>query len=475
VAPLLSICIPTHDGRAATLDETLASICREASDFADLVEVCVSDNASTDGTDEVTARQAEEAPFAIRYHRDQTNLGFSSNLQRAVAMARGRWCWLLSSDDALLPGAVGHVLWLADRYPEASGISVGAAWFDHELRAELPVIPATVPAADGATDRLLEGREAVLSGVGHWWAYMSGHVVRADAWRAAVAATPSGFVGGRMFPHAALFARIVHDRPAWAWSPAALIAGRGDNASHGRIDEVDHGLLLARVAREWRRLVLAEVPEKPLRRELADEWVRVYASGQTLRDRLALGMSARGRAALAATLARWAWASPALWRDTLPHLARGGATPRAAHPGNGSSAPLDPRSLRARLTVDPPVRWFPRAGVRLACRLEHRGDRPYPDTPPHSVAVGARWIEAASGAVVDDRSRARLGGPLAPGAAVELELELRAPERPGRYRLRISPLQEHVAWFDDLDGASGWSREVAVELPVTEAVDGVAR
>jgi hypothetical protein len=90
------------------------------------------------------------------------------------------------------------------------------------------------------------------------------------------------------------------------------------------------------------------------------------------------------------------------------------------------------------------------------------------------VAIGARWIDAASGAVVDDRPRAPLPRPLAPGATVEVELALRAPERPGRYRLAIAPLQEHVAWFDDVDPDSGWSQEVEVELPVMEAVSGVA-
>jgi hypothetical protein len=49
--------------------------------------------------------------------------------------------------------------------------------------------------------------------------------------------------------------------------------------------------------------------------------------------------------------------------------------------------------------------------------------------------------------------------------STEVELAFRAPARPGRYVLRIALVQEHVAWFDDLDPGAGWAGEIEVALP----------
>jgi len=37
-----------------------------------------------------------------------------------------------------------------------------------------------------------------------------------------------------------------------------------------------------------------------------------------------------------------------------------------------------------------------------------------------------------------------------PGAAVEIEIALRAPESPGEYLLTFDMVSEHLAWFEDL-------------------------
>ena len=52
-APLLSVCVPTHDGRRGALSELLEGLVVQADDLPGLIEVCVSDNASADGTTEL--------------------------------------------------------------------------------------------------------------------------------------------------------------------------------------------------------------------------------------------------------------------------------------------------------------------------------------------------------------------------------------------------------------------------------------
>ena len=43
-----------------------------------------------------------------------------------------------------------------------------------------------------------------------------------------------------------------------------------------------------------------------------------------------------------------------------------------------------------------------------------------------------------------------LPGDVAPGESVTIEIAMRAPAAPGRYRLEFDMVSEHLAWFEDL-------------------------
>jgi abequosyltransferase len=101
----LSICIATFN-RARFLDETLESIIVQASQD---VEIIVVDGASTDDTAAVVARFADRFP-RLHYYQQAINSGFDRDFDRAVALATGVYCWLMSDDDILKPGAVAAVL-----------------------------------------------------------------------------------------------------------------------------------------------------------------------------------------------------------------------------------------------------------------------------------------------------------------------------------------------------------------------------
>jgi glycosyltransferase involved in cell wall biosynthesis len=103
--PLLSVCIATRN-RAEFLGETLDNILSQATAE---VEVVVVDGASTDDTERVVReRQARSA--RLRYQRLPINGGFDRDYDRAVEFARGDYCWLMSDDDLLKPGAVANVM-----------------------------------------------------------------------------------------------------------------------------------------------------------------------------------------------------------------------------------------------------------------------------------------------------------------------------------------------------------------------------
>jgi glycosyltransferase involved in cell wall biosynthesis len=101
----LSICIATFN-RAGYIAQTLESV---LDGLPRDVEVVVVDGASSDGTRALMEAYAGRDP-RIAYHREAQNLGVDRDFDKAVGYARGEYCWLMSDDDVLVPGAVAAVL-----------------------------------------------------------------------------------------------------------------------------------------------------------------------------------------------------------------------------------------------------------------------------------------------------------------------------------------------------------------------------
>lgn len=101
----LSFCIATFN-RAAFIGATLEMLVTQAGDAC---EIIVSDNASTDNTEQVVSDYKRRFKH-LHYFRQDENVGPDRNFDRAVALARGEFCWLMGDDDILKPGAVTHVL-----------------------------------------------------------------------------------------------------------------------------------------------------------------------------------------------------------------------------------------------------------------------------------------------------------------------------------------------------------------------------
>ena len=101
----LSICIATYT-RGKFIGETLDSI---LSQMQPGVELIVVDGASPDNTPEVMAQYLSHYP-EIRYYREQENSGVDRDYDKAVGYATGEYCWLMTDDDLLHPGAIKTVL-----------------------------------------------------------------------------------------------------------------------------------------------------------------------------------------------------------------------------------------------------------------------------------------------------------------------------------------------------------------------------
>lgn len=100
----LSICITTFN-RAKFIGATLDSIFGQVTDDC---EVVILDCGSTDDTEVLMLDYAERFP-QLHFVKQGENNGIDRDYDRIVELARGEYCWLMTDDDHLRPGAIDAV------------------------------------------------------------------------------------------------------------------------------------------------------------------------------------------------------------------------------------------------------------------------------------------------------------------------------------------------------------------------------
>jgi glycosyltransferase involved in cell wall biosynthesis len=168
----LSVCIATRN-RADYIGETLLAIVQQSTDE---VEIVVLDGASTDATQEIVERFAKTCQ-RLRYVCQEQNGGVDHDYDLAVAHARGDYCWLMSDDDILRPGAIRQVLALIEA--SYSLIIVNAELRNLDLSRLIDASRLQFGAdrvyPPHEFDRLFEETSAYLS-------YIGAVVIRRDIW-----------------------------------------------------------------------------------------------------------------------------------------------------------------------------------------------------------------------------------------------------------------------------------------------------
>jgi abequosyltransferase len=101
----LSICIPTYNF-ASYIGDTLASIIGQ---MVPGVEIVVLDGASTDNTQAVVSRYQKDCG-SLAYYRQDFKGGIDVDMAKAVELTHGEYCWLMSADDLIKPGALKRIL-----------------------------------------------------------------------------------------------------------------------------------------------------------------------------------------------------------------------------------------------------------------------------------------------------------------------------------------------------------------------------
>jgi hypothetical protein len=132
-----------------------------------------------------------------------------------------------------------------------------------------------------------------------------------------------------------------------------------------------------------------------------------------------------------------------IWDKTGLGNAIPGATPRARIDVGGTSW-LD-RIGNAALKA------APGQPLEIQTRVTNLSSRPFPAHASYGrrlVRLGAQLC-AVDGTLIDrDYERAWLPGHLQPGATMEIPVTLKAPETPGRYKLKFDLVSEGIDWFE---------------------------
>ena len=125
--------------------------------------------------------------------------------------------------------------------------------------------------------------------------------------------------------------------------------------------------------------------------------------------------------------------------------------------------------LSASITpLEPVVRAAPSEELLFRVRVENTGFARWLAEGEQGTGRGAVHLTAHLIAGADEEdvfmyyAGAVLPRDVEPGEAFELEMRLRAPERPGRYVLEFDMVSEHLSWFEDL-GSPTVRHELSVE------------
>lgn len=109
----VSIGLPVYNG-APVLQVTLDSLLNQSySDF----ELIISDNASTDQTEDL-CRAYAELDNRVRYYRNRENIGLGRNFNRVFELATGEYFKWASSDDLCKPDYLSRCVEVLDRDPD---------------------------------------------------------------------------------------------------------------------------------------------------------------------------------------------------------------------------------------------------------------------------------------------------------------------------------------------------------------------
>jgi hypothetical protein len=154
MADKFSVAMCTYNG-ARYVGEQLASI---AAQTRTPVELVVCDDRSTDETADIVREFASRAPFHVRLHGNEENLGSTRNFERAVSLCEGDLIALCDQDDVWLPQKLARLEEEFARDPSALIVFSDASIVEEDSRPTGQGLWQSVGLNRAELDRLESGR-----------------------------------------------------------------------------------------------------------------------------------------------------------------------------------------------------------------------------------------------------------------------------------------------------------------------------
>lgn len=321
----LSVCIPTHHGRRAELQQAIESILPQIAGLLQgQVEICVSDNASEDGTQALMERFLQEHPGLFAYCRHPENLGLARNVLAAVNLAHGDYCWLLSSDDALTDQALPTVLLALAENPSLAGISVNLGSYDPSLTRLLQTgLPRALAPQHPTQRQIFTSPQQILRECGSAQGCFSMQIFDRRLWLQSLSEMgEASYLRFRYFPYVYVFGKMVKKRPQWMWLPEALVKIRTENdflyADMGRSLLKYHQNISAELAVIWGELLGGS--NATYQALMRDNYQCFWHGRVLLHYKLRHSCTAADEARALGTFTRLLFFLPHFWIATLPVL-----------------------------------------------------------------------------------------------------------------------------------------------------------
>ena len=141
----------------------------------------------------------------------------------------------------------------------------------------------------------------------------------------------------------------------------------------------------------------------------------------------------------------------------------------------GYRNPLPAEACRIRILATVPTHLPVNTVTEINCVVDNRGGAALVSAPPNPVHVSYKWIlnEDKSRNLDVESLRTRLPRTVSSGEKVKCVVKIKTPVTNGSYTLRLTLVQELVAWFDEIDESNQYSAIVSVVKSLSSSTNGI--
>lgn len=230
--PLISFAIPTYNfGRF--IGQTIRSIIEGAKTLSETdFEIAVLDGGSTDNTEEIM--DALRGKYRnIKYQKNSARGGIDRDLDAVADMASGKYIFLFSADDLLVPGWDTKIQNALGSNPDVLLVPAMLCTLDmkpiraHPIFDHAPEDSVIEFLMDGGASRITEYLRRAKS-LEALFSFMSAIVVRTDVWKG-TRSRPDYY--GSCWAHCARMMPVLHRQSRIKYIAEMLILKRGENDS----------------------------------------------------------------------------------------------------------------------------------------------------------------------------------------------------------------------------------------------------